>query len=101
MATRRLAKDLPECRGGYDGATVIPFFRPALVPEGDGICYLSEDFSFCHRAALAGFKIIADTTIRVGHIGRHTYTWDDLMPDRVLETLKLTVDASEPAKKIA
>jgi hypothetical protein len=39
--------------------------------------YLSEDFSFSHRARQAGYKIFADTTIRLGHIGRYSYAWED------------------------
>ncbi len=39
--------------------------------------YLSEDFSFSHRARLCGYKIYADSTIRLGHIGRYTYAWED------------------------
>jgi hypothetical protein len=39
--------------------------------------YLAEDFSFSHRARAAGFKIFADTTIRLGHIGRYAYSWED------------------------
>ena len=40
-------------------------------------CYLAEDFSFSHRARAADFKIFADTTIRLGHIGRYAYSWED------------------------
>lgn len=39
--------------------------------------YLSEDFSFSHRARQAGYKIHADSTIRLGHIGRYTDAWQD------------------------
>jgi hypothetical protein len=39
--------------------------------------YLSEDFSFSHRARQVGYKIFADTTIRLGHIGRYSYAWED------------------------
>ena len=28
-----------------------------------------------HRTA--GYKIFADTTLRIGHIGRYTYGWED------------------------
>ncbi len=88
-----IAKGLPVCKGGYEGQTVIPYFRPQIVPEGDGECYLSEDFSFCNRAKQAGFKVMADTTIKVGHIGKKTYTWDDLLPDANLDSIHVELDA--------
>lgn len=69
--------------GGYDGREVIPFFRP-MISQGT---YLSEDFSFCTRAAMAGFSIKVDTTIKLGHIGNKTYTWDDLASDEQFDTV--------------
>lgn len=87
---RAIAADLPECSGGYDGETVIPYFRPMLVPEDGRHCYLSEDYSFCFRARRKGFVVRADTTIKLGHIGRYTYTWDDLIPRQKAEMLQLT-----------
>lgn len=79
---RAIQERLPEAqrsvRGGYQGKMVTPFFRPMLVPENGGMCYLSEDYSFTARAKEAGFAPVADTTIRLGHWGRKKYTWDDL-----------------------
>jgi hypothetical protein len=39
--------------------------------------YLAEDFSFSYRARAAGFKIYADTTIPLGHIGRYAFNWEE------------------------
>ncbi len=39
--------------------------------------YLSEDFSFCHRARQEGYKIYGDPTIKLGHEGSYLYTFDD------------------------
>ena len=39
--------------------------------------YLTNDFAFCHRARQAGLKIIADTTIRLWHVGTYGYGWED------------------------
>lgn len=70
---------LPRCTGGYDPAKpIVPYFLPTVVQKDQGANYLSEDFSFCERAAQAGFKSFADTTIKLGHAGRTIYTWDDL-----------------------
>ena len=49
---------------------VWPFFMPF---GHDGI-YLSEDYAFCQRATWAGYKILADTRIILGHVGEHVYS---------------------------
>lgn len=81
--------EMPSCYGGYEGKKVTPYFIPSLAPEGDGWCYLSEDFSFCHRARNAGYPPMADTTIRLSHIGRYAYGWDDMAPRPTLDMLQL------------
>lgn len=66
---------LPACGGGYDPTfKVTPYFLPTVEDE----TYLSEDYSFCRRAKMAGFSLWADTSIRLGHVHRHVRTWDDL-----------------------
>jgi hypothetical protein len=68
---------LPTCNTKWNQPT-IPFFLPMIVPDGaDGYWYLSEDFAFCERARQAGHKISVDTTIRLGHIGKYAYQWED------------------------
>lgn len=81
---------LPACSGNYDpGLKITPYFLPMVVPENGGHCYLSEDYSFCYRARQAGIAIMADTTIRVGHIHRTVLTWDDFVPRQRFDGLEM------------
>ena len=38
---------------------------------------MGEDYAFCERARHCGFKIMADTSIRLWHIGEYAYGWED------------------------
>lgn len=71
---RQLA--LPRCNRRF-GEVIVPYFLPLVIEGIDGPWYLSESFSFCERARQCGYKIWADTTIRLGHIGGYAYTWED------------------------
>ena len=51
---------------------VHAWFLPMIIGED----YVGEDFSFCHRAKKSGIKIFCDTTIRLAHIGRYSYSFD-------------------------
>jgi hypothetical protein len=46
-----------------------------------GAWYLAEDFAFCERARQAGYRIWADTTIRLRHYGGYGYSWEDAGSD--------------------
>jgi hypothetical protein len=70
------AAALPLCNQRF-GRGMTPYFLPMLVEDGDGHWYLGEDFSFSERAKRAGHRIYADTSIRLFHIGRYGYTWED------------------------
>jgi hypothetical protein len=59
------------------GQRLIPFFQPLVHPIDDGHWYLAEDYAFCQRARDAGFRIFADTSIRLWHIGTYRYGWED------------------------
>ena len=48
-----------------------------LYPIDDGHWYLAEDWAFCQRARECGYKIVADTTIRLWHVGSYAYGWED------------------------
>jgi hypothetical protein len=61
---------------------VVPYFLPLLLPDGTGHWYLGEDFAFSERARRAGFAIMADTRIRLNHIGKCSYSWEDAGSDR-------------------
>ena len=68
---------LPECNKRF-GKAIYPYFLPMLVADGRGTWYLPEDYAFCERARQCGFKILADTTIRLWHVGSYGYTWEDV-----------------------
>ena len=68
---------MPVCNARF-GTPSVPYFLPMVIEdEGVGYWYLGEDYSFCHRAREAGHKIVVDTTIRLGHVGKYTYGWED------------------------
>ena len=67
---------LPVCNARF-GQPSVPYFLPMVMAEPDGYWYLGEDFAFCERARQAGHRITVDTTIRLGHIGKYTYGWED------------------------
>jgi hypothetical protein len=74
-------EELPVCNQRFS-APVVPYFLPLLLPVEDGTWYLGEDFAFCERARRSGFPIIADTRIRLGHLGSYRYGWEDAGSDR-------------------
>lgn len=84
---------LPKCGGYYDPAVkIVPYFIPAVAPDGaGGFDYLSEDYVFCHRAREAGFKIMADTRVRIGHLGQCEYSWDDFLNNKTYQSVEVTV----------
>ncbi len=67
---------LPLCNELF-GQTVIPYFQPMALQDGEANWYLGEDFAFCERARQAGHRIMADTSIRLWHIGNYAYGWED------------------------
>jgi hypothetical protein len=69
------------------GPPIVPYFQPMvipdpLLPDGKGLWYLSEDYSFCERARQCGFKIMADTTFRLWHVGEYGFSWEDAGRDK-------------------
>lgn len=79
----RVASKLPECRMG-EGEPFHPYFMP-MVRDGEGggpSWYLAEDYAFCERALRAGHRLLADTRVRLHHVGRYGYTWEDAMGPR-------------------
>jgi hypothetical protein len=72
----RLQLELPTCHR-HSQHPVVPYFLPLVVPQGDDHAYLSEDFSFCERARRAGYKIMADTSLRLWHIGAYRFSWEE------------------------
>jgi hypothetical protein len=79
------------------GDPITAWFLPEVVPDGAGWWYLAEDYAFCHRARRCGFRITADTTIRLSHVGRHAYCWEsfgDAKPRYTTLELKLGSSSS-------
>lgn len=68
---------LPICNA-FAGRPHRPYFQPLIVNNPvKGPWYLGEDYAFCERARQCGFQIMADTTIRLGHVGQYSYSWED------------------------
>lgn len=67
---------LPNCNERF-GRSVVPYFMPLLRPELDGHWYLAEDYAFSERSRQCGYRIWADTTIRLRHIGSYAFSWED------------------------
>jgi hypothetical protein len=67
---------LPTCNKQFS-APMVPFYMPLVKETPEGAWYLAEDFAFSERARQAGFSIYADTRIRLRHIGRYAYQWED------------------------
>jgi hypothetical protein len=73
---------LPVCNLQFN-KPMIPYFLPIIADDGHGPWYLGEDFAFCHRARAAGHHIMADTRVRLWHIGSYRHGWEDAGSDRV------------------
>ena len=70
-------QQLPACRW-RGGPSTIPFFLPMIVASAGVHTYLGEDFAFCERVRRCGIRIMADTSIRLQHIGMYGYGWEDV-----------------------
>ncbi len=67
---------LPICNRRF-GSLLVPYFEPLVVNDPRGPWSLSEDYAFCQRARECGFKVFADTRIRLWHVGPYRYGWED------------------------
>ncbi len=67
---------LPICNRHFH-APLVPYFGPLVAGEGEQAWYLGEDYSFCERARQCGFRVMADTTIRLWHVGSYRFGWED------------------------
>ncbi len=61
------------------------------VAEDKACYYLGEDTGFCVRARQAGFKVMADLSVKLGHVGRYTYTWDDFAPKQRYRSVRFQI----------
>jgi hypothetical protein len=70
--------DLPVCNTPSE-APAVPYFLPMVIRDPEvGFWYLSEAWSFCERARQAGHTVMVDTSIRLWHLGRYGYGWEDV-----------------------
>jgi hypothetical protein len=68
---------LPICNTRF-GLPSVPYYLPMVIAEPGGTYwYLGEDYAFCERARQAGHMVTVDTTIRLGHVGKYVYGWED------------------------
>jgi hypothetical protein len=72
----QLDLQLPTCNTRWN-KPLVPYFQPMIKSEDWGHWYLAEDYAFSERARSCGFRIVADTRIRLGHIGKYTYKWEE------------------------
>lgn len=72
---------LPVCNQRF-GQPLVPFFAPLVVEDAEGAWYLSEDYAFCERARQCGIRILADTSLRLWHVGSYRYGWEDAGSDK-------------------
>ena len=92
----RMSYGLDDCAGGYDSQEVVtPYFLPMIHTENGRTSYLSEDYSFCTRARGCSYIISADTTIRLGHIGKTVIGWDEFIRREPYQAIKLDIDQTK------
>jgi len=72
----RTELELPSCNEQF-GEHLVPYFIPSVVADPRGPWYLEADYAFCERARAVGVKILADTRVRVHHVGSYAYSWED------------------------
>jgi len=88
---------LPACDTRF-GAGIVPYFLPMVVRDAEqasGYWYLGEDYAFCERAREAGYEIVVDLAIRLGHVGAYRYGWEDAV-QRLPRVDGLTVKLTPP-----
>jgi hypothetical protein len=61
---------------------LYPYFYPLIINDQ----YLDGDLSFCYRVKQTGTKIYSDTTIKIEHIGKYSYSLD-YQDDSVFEKI--------------
>lgn len=83
MANQLNMKKVKIWGGQYN---VYPYFYPMIIDDE----YLGEDFAFCHRLRQIGIKLYCDTTIRLSHIGKYSYSYSFLNKGVVEEPKNIT-----------
>jgi hypothetical protein len=67
---------LPTCNERFQ-SPLVPYFMPVIAGEGEQAWLLGEDYSFCERARRCGFRVMADTSLRLWRVGPYRYGWED------------------------
>lgn len=90
-----LAKDLPLCHRNT-ALEHYPFYLPFVVDGEDGPELLSEDYALCARARAVGYPVLANTAVRLGHVGEETFALEDMLSrhDTPTQPLAITRTAS-------
>jgi glycosyltransferase involved in cell wall biosynthesis len=72
----------------FDGKTKWDLFGMGVAncPTAGTRRYLTEDWMFCSRALALGYKVWADTTVELGHIGTAVYPLPSEIKRIALET---------------
>ncbi len=73
------------------GGKAWPFFLQFCVEEDGKWSYLGEDYAFCERCQMIGVPIIADTSIRLFHLGLYPYGWEEACNLRIEHYSGLTI----------
>lgn len=71
LIKREVIEHLANITKTYEGPNgrVTAFYMTPIHNDG----FESEDYHFCRRAREAGFKIMMDPSVRLGHIGQYRY----------------------------
>jgi hypothetical protein len=71
LIRREVIEALVERAQRYEGPNgVVPLLYDTMIHNG---IFESEDYNFCRKAREAGFKILGNPAIRLGHIGQFVY----------------------------
>lgn len=71
LIRRGVVEALAELAAKYEGPKgIVPLLYDTPIHNG---IFESEDYNFCRKAREAGFKIISDPSIKLGHIGQFVY----------------------------
>ncbi len=74
----KLAKDMPLLHEQDGDRAFYDFYETTHYQDKTGWIKLSEDYSLCERARLAGFGVYINPAVRLGHIGAYTFRLEDM-----------------------
>lgn len=73
-----LAQGMPLLHAGQ-AWQFYPFYHTEIADDPQaGPILLSEDFAFCEKARRVGFETYLNPAVRLGHLGDHVYTLEDM-----------------------